>query len=124
MEGFGKYLKNKREMRGMTVNQLGMYSDISAATISRIENNKRGVPKPGTIKKLSAALKVPYEEMMKEAGHMDALLNEDKFIEDIDVFDLSDAEIINKYHFIIDDIPIDEDQIKLFVNLVRAGRMK
>jgi transcriptional regulator with XRE-family HTH domain len=68
MESFGAYLRSRRESRGMTVNQLGMYSEISAATISRIENGKRGVPKPATIKKISTALKVPYKEMMEKAG--------------------------------------------------------
>ncbi|GMG80100.1 transcriptional repressor RghR [Bacillus safensis] len=53
------------------MNQLAMYSEVSAAGISRIENGKRGIPKPPTIKKLAGALKVPYEDMMQAAGYIE-----------------------------------------------------
>lgn len=39
-----------RRARKLTVNQLAVYSGISSATISKIENGKRGTPKPATIK--------------------------------------------------------------------------
>ncbi|MCP1150109.1 MULTISPECIES: helix-turn-helix domain-containing protein [Bacillus] len=64
MNHFGEQLRILRENRKMSVNQLAMYSGVSAAGISRIENGKRGVPKPLTIKKLAHALKVPYEDLM------------------------------------------------------------
>lgn len=66
---FGEYLKTKREEKDWTINQLATYSGVSNAQISRIENGQRGVPKPETIRKLSEALKVPYDEMMDEAGY-------------------------------------------------------
>jgi transcriptional regulator with XRE-family HTH domain len=68
---FGKYLREKREEKGFTVNQLSLYSGISAAQLSRIENGKRGVPKAENIKKLSDALSIPYKEMMKVAGYLE-----------------------------------------------------
>jgi repressor LexA len=70
MGEFGDYLKQVRQAKGMTINQLAMYSKISSAQLSRIENGKRGVPKPATIKKLSDALKVPYELLMGKAGYI------------------------------------------------------
>ncbi|KXZ20112.1 XRE family transcriptional regulator [Bacillus nakamurai] len=73
MESFGKQLRTLREKRKMTVNQLATYSGVSAAGISRIENGKRGVPKPATIKKLAEALKIPYEELMKKAGYIETV---------------------------------------------------
>nr|MDH3175085.1 helix-turn-helix transcriptional regulator [Bacillus pumilus] len=71
MNHFGEQLRILRENRKMSVNQLAMYSGVSAAGISRIENGKRGVPKPLTIKKLAHALKVPYEDLMLLAGHIE-----------------------------------------------------
>lgn len=71
MENFGYHLKRLRESRGMTVNQLAMYSQISSASISRYESGERGAPKAENIKKLAAALKMPYEELMRIAGHLD-----------------------------------------------------
>ncbi|MFS0655117.1 helix-turn-helix domain-containing protein [Bacillus sp. 179-C3.3 HS] len=68
---FGAYLRALREDKKLSVNQLAMYSEVSAAGISRIENGKRGIPKPPTIKKLAGALKVPYEEMMQAAGYIE-----------------------------------------------------
>ena len=66
---FGQYLKKIRKDRNMSVNQLATYSGISNAQISRIENGLRNAPKPETIKKLSQALKVDYQEMMQVAGY-------------------------------------------------------
>lgn len=65
---FGETLRELREKRGLSVNQLGMYSGVSPASISKIENGHRGVPKPATIFKLAQALKIPYAELMDLAG--------------------------------------------------------
>jgi transcriptional regulator with XRE-family HTH domain len=73
VESFGKQLRTLREKRHLTVNQLATYSGVSAAGISRIENGKRGVPKPATIKKLADALKIPYEELMQTAGYIETV---------------------------------------------------
>lgn len=71
MESFGEQLRALREERKLTVNQLATYSGVSAVSISRIENGKRGVPKPATIKKLAEALKIPYEGLMYKAGYIE-----------------------------------------------------
>lgn len=63
MSTFGQELRARRA-RKLTVNQLAVYSGISSATISKIENGKRGTPKPATIKKLAAVLKIPHENLM------------------------------------------------------------
>ncbi|WP_037562665.1 helix-turn-helix domain-containing protein [Sporolactobacillus terrae] len=72
LSNFGEYLRQKRESRGLTLNQTAMYSRISAAQLSRIENGKRGIPKPPTIKALAEALKVDYEDLMEKAGYIDS----------------------------------------------------
>ncbi|EPY06659.1 immunity repressor protein (phage-like protein) [Paenibacillus alvei TS-15] len=77
---FGVYLRKLREERELGVNQLATMSGVSNAQISRIEKGSRNAPKPETIKKLSKALKVPYEEMMSVAGYIkdDHQVKEDK----------------------------------------------
>ncbi|WP_025853214.1 helix-turn-helix domain-containing protein [Paenibacillus ehimensis] len=67
---FGSYLKDKRIEKGLNIVQLSETSGMSAAQISRIENGKRGVPKPENIKSLALALEVPYEELMRQAGYL------------------------------------------------------
>ncbi len=76
MNTFGKQLRESRRARKLTVNQLAVYSGVSSATISRIENGHRGIPKPATIRKLADTLKIPYEELMARAGHIKAFQEE------------------------------------------------
>lgn len=76
MSTFGQELRALRRARKLTVNQLAVYSGISSATISKIENGKRGTPKPATIKKLAAVLKIPHENLMAAAGHITAFPEE------------------------------------------------
>ncbi|WP_134160989.1 S24 family peptidase [Alicyclobacillus sacchari] len=68
MYRFGQYLRELRKQRNLTINQLALYSGVSAALISRIENNQRSNPKPDTLKKLASALKISYEELLLYAG--------------------------------------------------------
>ena len=71
MSDFGEYLKSLRVKKGLTINQLSLYSGISSSQLSRIETGKRGIPKPPTIEKLAQALKIDYNELMKAAGYID-----------------------------------------------------
>lgn len=71
MNEFGAYIKNLRENKNMTLNQVALYAEISAAQLSRIETGKRGTPKPQTIEKIASALKVDYKELMKVAGYLE-----------------------------------------------------
>src|SRR5690554_1385457 len=69
MSDFGDILRELREKRGLSVNQLGLYSEVSPSSISKIENKLRK-PKSDTIKKLARGLKMDYAELMYMAGHM------------------------------------------------------
>ena len=96
----------------LTVNQLAMYSGVSSAGISRIENGKRGVPKPATIRKLADALKVPYEELMASAGYISASTVQEARssydsiydivsqydLEDLSLFDSEKWKVLSKRH--------------------------
>lgn len=73
MSEFGEYIRNLRKKKDITINQLSLYSGISASQLSRIESGKRGVPKPPTIEKLAHALKVEYSELMEKAGYIDEI---------------------------------------------------
>jgi transcriptional regulator with XRE-family HTH domain len=67
---FGTYLKEIREDKGWSINQLAHAADISGSQISRIENGLRGIPKPQTLRKIADALEIPYEELMNKAGYL------------------------------------------------------
>lgn len=68
---FGTYLRQLREQKKISINQLADVAGISNSQISRIENGLRGVPKPATIRKIADALAVPYEELMGKAGYLE-----------------------------------------------------
>ncbi|MFP4974051.1 helix-turn-helix domain-containing protein [Paenibacillus sp. CN-4] len=70
-QSFGAYLRALRMEKGLTITQLALAAGISSAQISRIENGVRGVPKPGTLRKIAEAGEWPYEELMKYAGYAD-----------------------------------------------------
>lgn len=69
-EEFGNYLRQLREGKGLTINQLAALAGISGAQISRIENGLRGVPKPATLRKIAEATGASYEELMSKAGYL------------------------------------------------------
>jgi transcriptional regulator with XRE-family HTH domain len=68
---FGHYLKSLRKDKGLTIRQVELYSGVSNAYLSQLENGKRGIPSPEILRKLSDCLDVPYEELMKNAGYLD-----------------------------------------------------
>jgi len=68
---FGRYLRSLRKQKKITIRQLELYSGVSHAYLSQIENGKRGLPSPEILRKLSKPLEVPYEELMYKAGYID-----------------------------------------------------
>jgi repressor LexA len=67
---FGKYIRYLRKQANLTIRQLELYSGVSNAYLSQLENGKRNVPSPEILRKLSGPLKVPYEELMAKAGYL------------------------------------------------------
>lgn len=123
MRNFGEALRELREKRGYTVNQLAIYSDVSPALISKIENGKRGIPKPETIEKLAKGLKMEYTDLMILAGHINGGAKdlEDEFIEDIDL-ELTNEELMAKHNIMIDGRVATAEEIKEFIAFVRLKR--
>ncbi|WP_067931249.1 helix-turn-helix domain-containing protein [Alicyclobacillus kakegawensis] len=74
-KSFGAYIKKLRESRGYSINQLATYADVSAAHISRIERGLRDIPTPDFIQKLAKGLRVPYEDLMEQAGYIERQSN-------------------------------------------------
>lgn len=93
MDDFGSYIKRIRESKNMTLNQVALYAEISAAQLSRIETGKRGTPKPMTIERIAKALRVDYEELMVKAGYIEA----SKPLEDDDKLEYYKRKIVNEF---------------------------
>ena len=75
---FGEHIKKLRKQANMTIRQLELYSGVSNAYLSQLENGKRGIPSPDIIRKIAMPLRTTYEELMMLAGYLSTShLNED-----------------------------------------------
>lgn len=123
MNDFGSYIKNVRESKNMTLNQVALYAEISAAQLSRIETGKRGTPKPQTIEKIAHALKVNYNELMKIAGYIEdneplislAKQGESDLLKDLEKVNtgVNNGSYINIGNQTIDDLDQDDRELLL-----------
>ena len=68
----GEYVKRRRMERGLSQRQLAAMSGVSNSEISRIEAGERQNPSPAVLRAIAKALAVPYEEILAEAGYLDA----------------------------------------------------
>ena len=60
----GEYVKRKREEDKLSLREVAKHINVSASTLSRIENGI-GVPDSATLARLAAWLGIPLERLMK-----------------------------------------------------------
>jgi transcriptional regulator with XRE-family HTH domain len=119
---FGKYLRKLRKEKKLTVRQLDLYSGVSHSYISQIERGARGIPSPEILLKLSKALNVEYEELMKAAGYIRDNKKESDYPLSEQQFDFVIKEMERRYNVNLRDDPIVFEAMK---NLVESiARMK
>jgi transcriptional regulator with XRE-family HTH domain len=88
----------------MSLRQLARLSGVSNAYISQVETGERGTPSPDVIKKLSRALNVPYEDMMKAAGH----IMDPPVVLEVGAADNKDDIIFISPEIVIKNVPIED----------------
>lgn len=77
----GKYLADLRAEKGISQRELAEKSGISNTEISRLESGKRVNPSPATLKAIAEAFGVEYSDLMKAAGYIEEVHEEDSFYE-------------------------------------------
>lgn len=122
----GEYLKNLREEKNYSINQLALYSGVSAPHISRIERNLREAS-PEILKKLSKSLGVEYEELMVKAGYIPAN-NNDELIKDVpdefkDLFNEQNMDYLKFAKEMIEE-EIDIDTLKELIEVSKKIRQE
>lgn len=65
-----KYLRTKREDKGLSQRQLSVLSGVSNSEISRIETGTRKNTSPEVLRALAEPLGVSYEDLMVKAGYL------------------------------------------------------
>lgn len=121
------------ELRGKTpLREVAFRSGLSHTYIRDLElgiNRKTKAPinpTPETLKRLSEAYKYSYEDLMKKAGYIVEEVKKEKdavdlFIEYLDL-ELTDDEIIERMTFSVDNMPLDEEDVREWIAFVRAKR--
>jgi len=64
---FGNELRKIRLGKGDSVRKVALYAGISASYYSQIENNKRQVPKPNTLRKIAKGLRISETQIFELA---------------------------------------------------------
>ena len=67
----GQYIKRKRESERMSLRAVAKQTQVSASTLSRIENGT-GVPDTPTLARLAKWLNIPFERVMTGANSKEA----------------------------------------------------
>ncbi len=65
----GAALRQAREVRELSANDAARAAGISAAYLSKLENDAVKKPSPHVLHQLSEALAVPYAELMRLSGY-------------------------------------------------------
>jgi transcriptional regulator with XRE-family HTH domain len=66
---FGAMLKQAREVRELSAGEAARAAGISAAYLSKLENDAVKRPSPHVLHQLSEALSLPYAELMRLSGY-------------------------------------------------------
>jgi transcriptional regulator with XRE-family HTH domain len=65
----GPLLKRTRQVRALSASDVARAAGISAAYLSKLENDAVKKPSPPVLHQLSEALSVPYAELMRLSGY-------------------------------------------------------
>jgi transcriptional regulator with XRE-family HTH domain len=80
---FGEYLKQLRNEKKISQRELAEMSGISNAEISRIETGERKKPSHLTLKAIAPFLGIAYEELLRQAGFIEEVIEHQGFTENI-----------------------------------------
>ncbi|QBO35761.1 helix-turn-helix domain-containing protein [Periweissella cryptocerci] len=67
-EQFGASIKAIREQKNYTVRQVALWSEMSPSYLSQVENAKRDIPSPKTLRKIAKGLRVSEYKIFNLAG--------------------------------------------------------
>ncbi|WP_078382035.1 helix-turn-helix domain-containing protein [Sutcliffiella halmapala] len=81
---FGKFIKQLRKDRGLSLKEVAKKGGLSHPYISQIENGKRSTPKPEIINKLSIGLDVDYMQLLETAGYLPKIKKAEEIIHDVE----------------------------------------
>lgn len=73
----GEYLKNARNLKGLSLREVNKLTDISYSHLNMIENGKRNVT-PALLRNLAKLYGLDYIDLYEKAGYIDLIEDENK----------------------------------------------
>ncbi|USS93961.1 XRE family transcriptional regulator (plasmid) [Fructilactobacillus ixorae] len=67
-KAFGNELRNIRKEKNFTIRQVALQAGMNHSFISQVENGKRNIPKPNTLRKIAKGLRISENEIFHLAG--------------------------------------------------------
>lgn len=121
-EQFGASIKAIREQKDYTVRQAATQANISSSYFSQVENAKREIPSPKTLRKIAKGLRISEAKIFDLAGLTIEASNEDntnsnpnEHDKNIDLKDaLEDEDVLLSY----DGKPIPEEYAEMIKKLL------
>lgn len=90
----GKYLKDARDLKGLSLREVNKLTDISYSHLNMIENGKRNVT-PALLRNLANLYNLDYIDLYKKAGYIDLIEDEKKdMLKKIGAIPLSDIDTV------------------------------
>lgn len=66
----GRTVREAREARELSYRQLREQTGLALSHLQRLERGEVKEPSPPVLRKLAAALEIPYEQLMAAAGYL------------------------------------------------------
>ena len=73
---FGEWLKEQRELKGLTRKELGNFAGIHQSTVSQIEKGTIFRPPNKRLEGFSKALNIPFHRFLEKLGEEKTILEE------------------------------------------------
>lgn len=93
-QGLGEYLKNARNLKGLSLREVNKLTDISYSHLNMIENGKRNVT-PALLRNLAKLYGLDYIDLYEKAGYIDLIEDENKtLLKKIGAIPLSEIDTV------------------------------
>ncbi|TNJ66718.1 helix-turn-helix domain-containing protein [Paenibacillus hemerocallicola] len=117
----GERIAYLREKRGLTQEELANKLGISRAALSHYETNRRE-PDYETLGNIANYFNISLDYLLGRTNNPDTVLDDD-VREFVDILELSDEKILERFALTIDGRKLSPEESKRFIAFVRAERL-
>ncbi|MBO2943809.1 helix-turn-helix transcriptional regulator [Paenibacillus sp. F411] len=117
---YGERIAALREQRGWTQEELATSIGITRAALSHYEKNRRK-PDFETLTGLADRFNVSIDYLIGRTGN-EKMVMEPDVRQFVDELELSDEDLLNRFHLTVDGRKLSEEEARRFIAFVRMER--